>query len=832
MIVLLAMQGGDGGAGLARADQDLADVGPEHRVGADLEEHPAAVGHQGAHRVGEAHRVAHVAAPVFGIPVTRGDPLPGHRRIQRQHRIGELQVGQRAPQLVEDRLHQVAVVGHLDVQPLGENALGGEAFGDLVEPVHRPGEGHRAGAVDRGDIDPRVAVDEVAGRGGCETDREHAARAGRACLQARPVVAHQQRVVQRQHAGDVRRRHLTDAVPDHRGGADAEFGERGDQRHLHEEVGRLRDGGAGDPRVVLGAQQLLDDGPAGDLAEDRVDAAGLGGEGAVGRQQLPAHPPPLRAHTGEHEHRLGGAARDHLGRPPRAAVGQLDQSAHQVGLVAEGHRGAVGVVLAAGPGGFGEALRIAARGDLFGEAAGQLPHGRFAAARQRQHAVMAGWPRRTRRRHVLLEDGVRVGAAVAETVDRDGHPLHFGADRFGLELEPDPQFVEGDLRVRLVQPALRRDRAVRDGQRRLDHARDARGRLGVPELPLHRTDPERPGAAGHLPVGAADGPQLQRVTHGGAGAVRLDVGHLVRRDTGPFGDRLGQCLLQIGVRHRDGGGAAVLIGPGRLDHRVDAVAVAFGVGEFLEHDHARALAAAVAVGGGVERLAAAVGGQEAALAHGHERFGLQQHGDAARHRHLAVAVVQRLTGQVQGDQRGRARRVDGDGGPDQVERVGDPVGQHGVGGADGGVHVHVRQRVTGHRHRQLVQGERADVDADRPARHPARDARVVERLPGHLEDQALLRVHRGRFARGDTEEVGVEFPRIAGHEGGAFGVHAARGALVRVVEAPVVPALRWDVDHAVAFVDQEVPERFRRIDTARVPATDTDNGDVRHNDSS
>ncbi|SLI54280.1 Uncharacterised protein [Mycobacteroides abscessus subsp. abscessus] len=43
------------------------------------------------------------------------------------------------------------------------------------------------------------------------------------------------------------------------------------------------------------------------------------------------------------------------------------------------------MVLAAGPGGFGEALRIAARarGDLFGEAAGQLPHGRFAAARQR-----------------------------------------------------------------------------------------------------------------------------------------------------------------------------------------------------------------------------------------------------------------------------------------------------------------------------------------------------------------------------------------------------------------------------------------------------------------
>src|SRR5690606_32371948 len=168
-----------------------------------------------------------------------------------------------------------------------------------------------------------------------------------------------------------------------------------------------------------------------------------------------------------------------------------------------------------------------------------------------------------------------------------------------------------------------------------------------------------------------------------------------------------------GVGHGDGGGAAVLVGAGGLDDRVDAVAVAFGVGQALEHNHARALAAAVAVGGGVEGLAAAVGGQEAALAHGHERFRLQQHGDTARHGDRAVAAVERLTGQVQGDQRGRAGGVHGDGGSDQVERVGDPVGQHGVGGADGGVHVHVRQRRSRDRDGELVEGEGADVDADR-----------------------------------------------------------------------------------------------------------------------
>src|SRR5690606_14975229 len=150
------------------------------------------------------------------------------------------------------------------------------------------------------------------------------------------------------------------------------------------------------------------------------------------------------------------------------------------------------------------------------------------------------------------------------------------------------------------------------------------------------------------------------------------------------------------------------------------------------------------------------------------------------------------------------------------------------GGADGGVHVHVRQRRSRDRDGELVEGEGADVDADRLTGDPARDARVVERLPGDFEDQPLLRVHRGRLARGDAEEVRVERPRVAGHEGRPAGVHAARGAFVGIVEAVHVPAGRRDIGDAVALADEELPERLRRIDAAGVPAADSDYGDVRH----
>ena len=38
----------------------------------------------------------------------------------------------------------------------------------------------------------------------------------------------------------------------------------------------------------------------------------------------------------------------------------------------------------------------------------------------------------------------------------------------------------------------------------------------------------------------------------------------------------------------------------------------------------------------------------------------------------------------------------------------------------------------------------------------SRDARVLECLDGDLEEQTLLRIDPVGFARGDTEEVGVE----------------------------------------------------------------------------
>ncbi len=94
----------------------------------------------------------------------------------------------------------------------------------------------------------------------------------------------------------------------------------------------------------------------------------------------------------------------------------------------------------------------------------------------------------------------------------------------------------------------------------------------------------------------------------------------------------------------------------------------------------------------------------------------------------------------------------------KVEHVGEAVGddRQGVAGHRLGLDLrHVELGVGA-----VVQRGRADVDAHLLARQRGRrDAGVLQRLDGDLEKDALLRVHRGRFARGDAEVAWVEVER-------------------------------------------------------------------------
>ena len=86
-------------------------------------------------------------------------------------------------------------------------------------------------------------------------------------------------------------------------------------------------------------------------------------------------------------------------------------------------------------------------------------------------------------------------------------------------------------------------------------------------------------------------------------------------------------------------------------------------------------------------------------------------------------------------------------------------------------------------------------------------ARVLDRAPRHLEQQALLRVHHLGFAGGHPEERCVEADGVV-EEAGAAGDDLAAGVRVGVEELVDVPAVLGHLGYGVPALAEHLPEGF------------------------
>ncbi|CAM5711853.1 hypothetical protein SFUMM280S_10879 [Streptomyces fumanus] len=374
-------------------------------------------------------------------------------------------------------------------------------------------------------------------------------------------------------------------------------------------------------------------------------------------------------------------------------------------------------------------------------------------------------------------------------------------------------------RVQRLRQHLRPDRLDR-----LDQPGDPRGRPGVPDVRLDGAEPQRPVGGPALSVGRHEGLGLDRVAERRPGAVCLDG-----VDVGGRQPRVGEGhadhpLLGGSVGSGESVAGAVLVDGGAADDGEHPVPVAFGVGELLDEEQPHAVREPHAVGAVGERLAAAVGGESVLGAEAEELTGRGEDGDAADEGERALVAAQGLDGEVEGDEGGGAGGVQGDGGAFEAVQVGEPAGDDGGGGAGGEVSgVFVGDAAGGPAVLQVVG---ADEDAGAAAAEGGRDdSGVFEGFPGGFEEQPLLGVHGGGFARGDAEEVRVEAGDV-GEEPAVPGVGGAGVVGVGVVEAVEVPApvVGEGADGVLAPAD-EVPQVLGRGDVAGVAAGHADDGD-------
>ncbi len=113
-----------------------------------------------------------------------------------------------------------------------------------------------------------------------------------------------------------------------------------------------------------------------------------------------------------------------------------------------------------------------------------------------------------------------------------------------------------------------------------------------------------------------------------------------------------------------------------FEHRVNRIAVAFGIGQALHHQHARAFADHRAIGIAIKRTSVARRRKGLRLAEAHEHENIVERIDAAGDDHVALARNQLHRAEVKRTERAGTRRIDDAVGSVQIQTIGDATGHH------------------------------------------------------------------------------------------------------------------------------------------------------------
>ena len=668
----------------------------------------------------------------------------------------------------------------------------------------------------------RPRVDRALDRGEVGENRRHLAVAGQRLHQPAAFGDQPQAVFRREDAGRASGRVLTDAVAHHGVGHHAERRQQRGERVLQREQGRLAVAGLVDV-LALGRQHLEQR-----LVEQRIGhrAAAVDGvaEHRIRVVQTAAHAGVLRALAGEQEGHLhaGGGLR-RAGRFLRVERAQLVE-----GVVERRHRPCQPMreMRAAGRRrkGHGRDVETGFGFEPPLIAPGQLAQRRGGLGRQHQRMHLVSRRRRLqRRRGRFFQHQVGIGAARSERADA-GSPWPFATRpraRLGADLEG--QRVPLHQRARLAEMQVGGQAVVVQRQHDLDDARDAGGGLRVADVGFHRADAQPPARIAACAEHRRQRLQLDGIAQRGAGAVRF---HVIDGRGGQPAQRLADHgFLRPPVRRGKAARRAVVVDRRTPQHGQHAIARGERIGQALEHQRAAAFAAHEAVRRRVEGLAAAVRRQRPRARDGDGVVRRQDQVDAARDGDIALAAAQVLAGGMDRGERRRAGGVDRHARPLHAESVGDAAGRRVQRVAGEEIAVDAAAAAVAKLQVRVIVGGDADEDAGAAALETVdRNAGMLQRFVTDLEQQALLRVHRGSFARRDAEERRIELIDVVEKTAEAA-VHTPRRFRIGIVVRVDIPALARHFGNRIHPVVQQLPIGVEIVRGARKAAAHADDRD-------
>ncbi len=195
-------------------------------------------------------------------------------------------------------------------------------------------------------------------------------------------------------------------------------------------------------------------------------------------------------------------------------------------------------------------------------------------------------------------------------------------------------------------------------------------------LRLYRSESAPSAFAFRLAVDLGERGYFRGVADARACAVGLDHLDGVRFDSCNAIGFANRFDLPRGAGSVDGVAATIARRTHAAQDRIDAVAVAPGIGKAFQHHHAQPFAEDRTVGGGVERPGIPRRRQRRRLAETHVHKNIIERIHAAAQHHIGAARRQFQGGKVDGAQRGGAGGIDDAIGAAQIEAIGDASGHH------------------------------------------------------------------------------------------------------------------------------------------------------------
>ena len=798
----------------APADPGQRCIGPEFQAHAD------AVVQCAAHRLVMAHRLAQMPAPVIRFI----QPVGIHHRAeqggdQRQSAGRSVERGGRVLVGIQNRVEQgrVGRAGH--AQPLMADLPRVEDGGQRVDGIAQTGEHQMARAIAHGQIQPQFPGQ----RQQCRLVGEHGQHGPAGTLLHQGAAALHQRhdLLDAVVTGDYRRRIFAHRVTEH---------------HVRFETQRLPVGGHGQPEGDdgrLGVVHAFQQGAvlAGhDFAQGRIErhiaggkaAFEAGGKGGRALGHGPAHAGPVRSLAGEQPELPAGDAVTGLQQDVALAGGMGVQRGS--GFLAQRH-GQPESQVQLSPVQRGM-CQVAGRGVAHGCGMGgsQSSQGAVAGRTQQQRALAAGCVvTRSVGAQCLGEGGhdhVAVGAADAER-GHAGQTFGTGPWRGG-GWHMERTGFQGQCRVGLAEMQAGRNHPAFHRQYHLDQAGNAGRRVQVAEVALDRAQ-RAARAAMATGKGTAQRFQFDRIAERGCGAVRLDQTDLHAVDPGEhqgFADHLAL------AGHRRRGIAdlavAVVVDCAAAQHGHDRIAVAQRVAQPAQGHHTDAIAGEGALCPGIERPAVTVRRENHARLV--EITGLLRKGEchAAGDGHVAFAGAQAFAGQMYGDQRAGAGGLHRQRRAAEIQLVGDAGGEVIL------VVAHQRLQPPDLCHLGNAQRFAARIGTD-PCRAehaglvrhvPWCVAGVFQCMPGGLQEQPLLRVHRLGLLPRVREQRGIEGIGLVEHGADIDEIRRVDGG---GIQPGVEQRLARKAAAALAPVEQVLPESLA-VGRLREAAGEADDG--------